>query len=154
MSQSIAFPFSFVNGRVGVTTNTEDQLTNRVVSVVGTQLGERVMRPNYGTDMVRFDFGLGDEIDRAAMEQEASRAVSQWEPGARGVTVVFADAPDQYGNLYATVSFTPSGSGVGVVTQSVLVGVLASGSVVETGAPTASPSIGASSTTRYFGTQE
>jgi phage baseplate assembly protein W len=154
MSQSIAFPFHFVNGRVATTTNTEDQLTNRVVSVLGTQIGERIMRPTYGTDTERFNFGLGDELDRAAMEQEATRSLSQWEPNARAVGVQFNDYPDQYGNLYAAVTYAPGGGSVGVVTESVLVGVLNGGAVTEFGAPSASPDVAATSDSRFFGSQE
>jgi len=147
-----------------VRTDSNDQLTDHLFSVLGTQLGERVMRPAYGSNMMQFDFGDGDELERAAMEVEAQRAVATWEPNAVVDEVVFDARPDARGNLYATVTYHPSGNSVGVVTQSILVGVLSGGSVIETGAPVTDPTVEgqgstsapilANPTDRFFGTVE
>lgn len=164
MSRSISLPFAFVNGRVATRTDSNDQLTDHVFSVLGTQVGERVMRPAYGADLMQFDFGDGDELERSAMEVEAQRAVATWEPNAVVDEVTFDSRPDSRGNLYATVTYHPSGNAVGVVTQSILVGVLNGGLVTETGAPFNDPTVEgqgstsapilANPTDRFFGTVE
>ena len=57
MSKAISLPFSFdANGSIA---NTDDQkkiIQDRVVLVVMTLIGERVMRPNFGTYTRRTTF--------------------------------------------------------------------------------------------------
>lgn len=50
---AVSLPFS-VNpyGRIGTTTERSKIWQDRVRSVIGTYLGERVMRPNFGADVV------------------------------------------------------------------------------------------------------
>lgn len=162
-TKTMAFPFAIVNGRVAVTTNATDQLTNRVFSVLATQPGERVMRPNYGCDMGQFDFDIGDELEQAEMLDEAQRAVLTWEPGAVLRDVSFAGPVDANGNLTVNITYVPAGSGdnSAVVTQQVTLGILNAGGVTDLGAGDSLSALGGSTSpavsvpqSRTFGTLE
>lgn len=67
---AISLPFS-VNayGRIGTTTERSKIWQDRVRSVVGTYLGERVMRPNFGSDVVDAVFENSIEADLIIKEQ-------------------------------------------------------------------------------------
>lgn len=67
---AISLPFS-VNayGRIGTTTERSKIWQDRVRSVVGTYLGERVMRPNFGSDVVDAVFENSIEADLLIKEQ-------------------------------------------------------------------------------------
>lgn len=52
MSTAISLPFAFdADGRIGSTSDFKKILQDRVVLVVMTSIGERVMRPVYGTNV-------------------------------------------------------------------------------------------------------
>jgi len=70
---SLALPFSLdSSGNIRVTSDQATIWSNRVRSAVGTALGERVMRPNYGTEVPRLLF---DTV--SAMEEGISLEVGK-----------------------------------------------------------------------------
>lgn len=77
---ALAFPFSIDDyGNVVYTTNQYEIWAGRVKSVVGTVLGERVMRPTYGTDMKRVLFNTRDAAEET-IRKEVSRVFASYLP--------------------------------------------------------------------------
>jgi phage baseplate assembly protein W len=70
---SLALPFSLdSSGNIRITSDQSTIWSNRVRSAVGTALGERVMRPTYGTEVPRLLFDT-----TTAMEEGISMEVGK-----------------------------------------------------------------------------
>lgn len=80
MSRELAYPFSLVNGRLGVTYNPARQLQQHVDSLVGTAPGERVMLPTYGVNAPGAVFNKNDVAVATALSNSTRSAIAQWEP--------------------------------------------------------------------------
>jgi phage baseplate assembly protein W len=77
---ALAFPFTIDDyGNVVYTTNQYEIWAGKVKSVVGTVLGERVMRPTYGTDMTRVLFNTRDAAEET-IRKEVSRVFAAYLP--------------------------------------------------------------------------
>jgi len=80
MSKAIALPFSFdSNGAVNNTQDPKKVLQDRIVLVVMTYLGERVNRPNFGSNIKAVSF---ENMTEAAqlIKQEVAVVFSKWLP--------------------------------------------------------------------------
>lgn len=68
-------------GRIAFTSDPQRQLRNRVIAIIGTEIGERVMRPGYGTTLQSLMFE-GDYDDTATIiESDIRAALERHEPG-------------------------------------------------------------------------
>ena len=105
MAREMAVPFSIdANGSVATTTNVGQILHQRVLSVLGTQPGERGMRPNYGCDIQRFAFSLGDELVKAEMRASVDNALKKHCPDALLVSLE-ANPPTEDGLFLVVVTY-------------------------------------------------
>ena len=80
MSKAIALPFSFdANGAVNNTQDPKKVLQDRIALVVMTYLGERVNRPNFGSNIKAVSF---ENMTEAAqlIKQEVAVVFSKWLP--------------------------------------------------------------------------
>ena len=80
MSKAMALPFSFdSNGAVNNTQDPKKVLQDRIVLVVMTYLGERVNRPNFGSNIKAVSF---ENMTEAAqlIKQEVAVVFSKWLP--------------------------------------------------------------------------
>jgi phage baseplate assembly protein W len=78
--KAISLPFSFdVNGAVTTTTDDKKVVQDRVVVALMTLLGERVMRPTYGTNARSLAFENISSVP-TAMEQYVQIGFSEWLP--------------------------------------------------------------------------
>lgn len=77
---ALTFPFSIDDyGNVLYTTNQQEIWAARVKSVVGTVLGERVMRPTFGTDMKTVFFNTRDAAEET-IKKEVTRVFASYLP--------------------------------------------------------------------------
>jgi len=80
MSKAIALPFSFdSNGAVNNTQDPKKVLQDRIVLVVMTYLGERVNRPNFGSNIKAVSFENMTEATQL-IKQEVAVVFSKWLP--------------------------------------------------------------------------
>ena len=80
MSKAIALPFSFdSNGAVNNTQDPKKVLQDRIVLVVITYLGERVNRPNFGSNIKAVSFENMTEATQL-IKQEVAVVFSKWLP--------------------------------------------------------------------------
>jgi len=80
MSKAIALPFSFnTDGGVNSTSDFKKIIQDRVALVVMTLVSERVMRPNYGTNVRKSSF---ENIAAASsfIQQDVSVGFNNWLP--------------------------------------------------------------------------
>jgi phage baseplate assembly protein W len=87
-STSISLPFQFdVNGAIATTTDVAKIWQDRVIITVMTNLGERVMRPTFGSDAPKT---VGENINDALalIKQSVSVAFSRWLPALALLNVI------------------------------------------------------------------
>ncbi len=78
--KSISFPFTL--DPFGKTTSTEDQrkiYQDRVLTLLSTAIGERPMRPTYGTNVAAAMFETQGNVEEA-INQAIRSAISTWIP--------------------------------------------------------------------------
>lgn len=77
MTIGIKFPFTITNGSVAASTNVSEVIGSRVTFCLGTMLGERVMRPNWGVDIINTVHAVGGDLDEAIPEA-IENAFTEW----------------------------------------------------------------------------
>lgn len=79
MSLSVKFPFTIQGGSVAVTDNPTEQVGSQIVFCLGTMIGERVMHPLWGIDLLSTVWSLGGDLD-LAMREGIDAAFKRWFP--------------------------------------------------------------------------
>lgn len=106
----LSLPFHIdESGAVATTSDPNEQLTHRVFSVLATELGDRVMRPDYGWDFNLFLFEPIDVIDQKRLLQMANTALVAWEPGAQLLGLQFQQTGES--EVRVSLLYQPTGSG-------------------------------------------
>lgn len=86
--RGIAFPFGKSATGFPATKDDEDLVEDNIRRILTTRRGERVMRPEVGSDAHDFVFENVGAVLRAAINHEARRAIAANEPRARVLSVV------------------------------------------------------------------
>jgi phage baseplate assembly protein W len=82
MNRSLAvvkYPFSIGGGSVTMTTNQAEIIGSQVAFCLGTMIGERVMRPNWGLDIMNSVFAIGGDMD-SVLREAVEEAFRKWFP--------------------------------------------------------------------------
>lgn len=64
----VKFPFTISGGSVVTTSNPTEIIGSRVTFLLGTLVGERLMRPNWGVDILSTVHALGADLDESLEE--------------------------------------------------------------------------------------
>lgn len=103
---AILLPFRIDGyGRVATTTDPIQIWSTRVRSVLTTLVGERVMRPDFGCDVVSELFDAVEETPEL-VEQDIRSAFSQWLPELTLDEVSLAYSSNENGEVEMTVSYS------------------------------------------------
>lgn len=103
--RELSIPFRIdPNGGIATTRSRDEVLVNHVVSVIGTQPTERVMRPEYGCDIQRFAFSLGDPNTLADMDDVVRSSMERYCPEARFISLS-AEPPNENGMFVVSIRF-------------------------------------------------
>lgn len=118
-------------GRIAFTADPQQVLRNRVTTVIATQLGERVMRPSYGTPLIDMLFEGDDDFTASILADDIRRAVEEYEPGVT-IQDVFPDT-DNYldGIINLNVTYSAVNSPLETVTVPVNIAALFRGGAVK-----------------------
>jgi phage baseplate assembly protein W len=101
--RGVAYPFQESNAGIPALATDADLVRQSLAQILGTQKGERVMRPQFGCDLHRFVFENNDELLGQLLRTEISSAVSRWEPRVELDNVTFARSES---TLTVTVTYT------------------------------------------------
>jgi phage baseplate assembly protein W len=105
MPVAISYPFTLDNyGRVATTTDQHKMYMDRILTLLSTIAGSRVMRPEYGINHSLGAFQAGGNWD-AGLREAIYSALSQWLPGVR-VGSVTVTKPGQDGISRIEVAVT------------------------------------------------
>lgn len=118
-------------GRIAFTTDPRRVLRNRVISIIGTNIGERVMRPGYGTPLIDMLFEGDDEMTMSIISDDIRRAVAQYEPGVIIHSVFPASESGLDGIINLNVTYSAANSPLETVAIPVNTAVLYRGGAVE-----------------------
>jgi Bacteriophage baseplate protein W len=89
-SREIFVPFQIgADGGIAWTDDRVKQASQHIFSVVATNPGERVMRPDYGVPLARMVFEPDDELIQADIRSRMEAALSRW---AQGIEIVAIEA--------------------------------------------------------------
>ena len=94
--EAMALPFSFdSSGKVNHTTDVKKIWQDRVAMVIMTVIGERIMRPTFGSEVPTLVF---ENIDTATtlIRQAVSAAFSQWLGSLTFESIEFSSDPYDY----------------------------------------------------------
>lgn len=75
----LKFPFTIQGGSVAVSDHTPEIVGSQIVFCLGTMIGERIMRPDWGVDIVNTVHAVGGDLD-LAMSEAVTNAFRQWFP--------------------------------------------------------------------------
>lgn len=101
--RAISLPFTIVNGKVGDTTNQAKIWEDRVRSVIGTAVKERVMRPAFGT-MIPNVLWDNEANVISAVEQEVRVGFAHFLP-LLALTKVKVDLDINSGEIHAEIVY-------------------------------------------------
>jgi phage baseplate assembly protein W len=84
MASEIAVPFRLsANRGIQAETNLDRQVHQHVLSLVSTELGERLMLPDYGIRLASLLFEEDTGMTARAITDQVGLAFNTWEPGVR-----------------------------------------------------------------------
>lgn len=105
MSREIAMPFHIdTTGGIAFTADPARITQQHVVAAIGTNPGERVMRPTYGTETVRFNWAAMGPMELDDLRESITTSVARL---VEEVTVTSVDLVPDYGQgkLNVTVHY-------------------------------------------------
>lgn len=77
----IKFPFVADNSRgfyVAANEDTADKVKSQLMHIIFTPKGQRIMKPEFGTDLIKFIFDPSDDMSWEAVKTEVSESVKRW----------------------------------------------------------------------------
>jgi phage baseplate assembly protein W len=94
MSLAVKFPFTIQSGSVAVTDNPTEAVGSMIVFCLGTMIGERVMRPTWGVDIMNTIYSVGGDLD-TAMPEAIENAFKKWFPDYEPREITITRSPDR-----------------------------------------------------------
>ena len=105
----VKFPFTDNNydGHfIDLNNKFEDKIASEIAHVILTRKGTRLRMPEFGTDLIRYVFGMNDKLEWDNVEAEIKKAVSTYVPAAKitDIKVVRSEKDDR--KVYIDVNYT------------------------------------------------
>lgn len=105
LGAGIAFPFAPARGRLFHLVGGEQKLEQSIRVILGTPIGERPMRPEFGCKIWEFMFAPIDETTLSLMEDGVREALGRWEPRITVDSVVAERNSEAAGRVDLTITF-------------------------------------------------
>jgi phage baseplate assembly protein W len=100
----VKFPFTIQGGSVAVSDNSSEIIGSRIVFCLGTMIGERIMRPTWGVDIINTVHSVGGDLD-IAMREAVINAFHTWFPNYEVREVSLSRNPDNPAYVEVEVRF-------------------------------------------------
>ena len=102
--ECLRYPFTVVGGSVATTTQDAEALRSKILFCLGTQINERVMRPQWGVDIMSTIYSVGGDLEDAVPEA-IKMAFQKWFPTIRLVETRIVQDPQRPNWATVTVRF-------------------------------------------------
>ncbi len=109
MSKQLAIPFTLdATGAISCVEHPDRQLSQRVRAVVAVAPTERVMQPDFGTDLRAFLFAANDSVTRDAIQRTVQTATTRWEPKAvvKSVEPIVKDEEQGIADVFVDIGYS------------------------------------------------
>lgn len=83
----------------------EEDIEEAIRIILWTNKGERVMRPDFGSGMQRFVFGLTNATTLRRLEKNIKESIQSWEPRVTQVEVEAKPDPEEQEKIKIHVSY-------------------------------------------------
>lgn len=94
LGSGIKFPFQFDQHTGGIAeSSTHDHIHESIFQILGTNIGERFMRPDFGSKLDRLIFEKNDHVLRGLIRHYVIDAIRKWEKRVIITDVAFDDSP-------------------------------------------------------------
>jgi phage baseplate assembly protein W len=101
--ENIAFPFDITSGEIKIADYAES-IKQSVKIILLTRKGERIMNPEFGTNLKRYLFEPINQTVREIIKTEVINTLYQWENRIRDISVDIMDGGSG-GNLHIMVNY-------------------------------------------------
>jgi uncharacterized protein len=99
------FPIHLNNqGEIALAQDDTD-IQQAIQLILGTALGERVMRPDFGCRIHELIFAPNDNVTAATAERYVKEALGRWEPRIRVTKIEAVASPDDSGTLMIRLDY-------------------------------------------------
>lgn len=107
MGRGLKFPVSVdpSTGRIAMS-SAEDDISEAIRIILRTNLGERVMLPEFGTAAGEFIFSDSRAEQIAALEDSVREALDRWEPRITDITVSAENGGGEKNVLMISIHYT------------------------------------------------
>lgn len=92
------------SGRI-MTSEYDEDIEDAIKIILFTSKGERVMRPDFGSDIFRYIFNVTDAMTIGLLESEIEEAIYLWEPRVKDVKAMVTLDQSEPEKLLITVSY-------------------------------------------------
>ena len=117
MTNAISYPFSIdIFGNVKSTTNVNKIYLDRVLTLLSTNVGQRPILQEYGTDLMQALFENENNLE-SAVSQAVRQAIARWLPDI-GVNQISVGPVDQEGQAEVVITLVMPDSTLSSVTLS------------------------------------
>ena len=117
MTHAISYPFEIDRfGNVKSTTNVNKIYLDRALTLLSTNIGQRPILQDYGTDLMHALFENDNNLE-SAVSQAVRQAVARWLPEI-GIDKISVGAVDQEGQAEVVITFVMPDSTLSSVTLS------------------------------------
>lgn len=99
-----AFPLDAAGGRVA-TISDEANIAQAILMILRTNRGERVMMPDFGSDLDRLLFSAENRATFHLAEAAVRRALGKWEPRIKVLEVDVSPDPRERDRLLVSVEY-------------------------------------------------
>jgi phage baseplate assembly protein W len=103
LGQGIAFPLQLNRGQVGMKAY-DNQVRQSILLILGTGVGERVMRPDFGGNLERLAFEPMSAVTLTYVQQQVRETLVRFEPRIEVLDVTVTPDTDA-GQLEATIQY-------------------------------------------------
>lgn len=105
----IKFPFTYLNDDnrfIDINKNLDDSIKSEILHVILTPKGQRIMRPDFGTDLIKYIFEPNDEIQWSNVKNEIIDSVSKFVTGATLKDINVVRGEDNEHDVLVDIKYT------------------------------------------------
>jgi len=105
----LKYPFQqndYQNFFVDVNMTEKDKVRSQILHVIATPKGQRIMNPEFGTDLIRYIFEPSDSESWEGVKNEIMTSVHRYVPNVTLDNIEVVQSEDERGEIYVRVDYS------------------------------------------------